>query len=121
MQNRLFKISALFILIFVAFNARSNDVLHKKYDHELIKALILKESLKKNPYYPFNYEFILSNAPAQVLNIQQHRVAHFSHGINNRPSTYIISVSYLNFVCGQGNSELSHFRRLILFPFHDFW
>jgi len=121
MQNRLFKLSALFIFILSAFYARGNDVLHKKTDLSSKKIVILKESIKKNPDYPFNYEFILNNAPPQVLNIQQHRVIHFSHGINNRPSTYTISVSYLNFVCGQGNSELSHFRRLILFPFHDFW
>ena len=121
MQNRLFKILALFILLFAALYARGNEVLHKKEDLTSKKIVTLKESIKKNPDYPFNYELILNNAPAQVLNIQQHRVLHFSHGINNRPSTYTISVSYLNFACGQGNSELSHFRRLILFPFHDFW
>ena len=121
MQNRLFKISALFILLFTAFYASGNNDLHKKDDLTSKKVVTLKESIKKNPDYPFNYELILNNAPVQVLNIQQHRVLHFSHGINNRPSTYTISVSYLNFICGQGNSELSHFRRLILFPFHDFW
>ena len=121
MQNRLFKISALLILIFVAFYARGSEILHKKYNNESKNVFVLKESLKTNPDYPFNYESILTNAPAQVLNIQQHRVIHFSHGINNRPSAYTIAVSYLNFICGQGNSELSHFRRLILFPFHDFW
>ncbi len=121
MKNRLLKISALFILLCTAFYAHGNDILYKKEELTSKKVVTLKESVKKNPDYPFNYELILNNAPPQVLNIQQHRVVHFSHGISNRPTTYTISVSYLNFICGQGNSELSHFRRLILFPFHDFW
>jgi hypothetical protein len=111
----------LLFFTFIAFYASGNDILHKKSGDKYKKVLIIKESLKKNPDFPFNYDLILNNAPVQVLNIQQHRVIHFSHGVNNRLSTCTVTVSYLNFICGQGNSELSHFRRLILFPFHAFW
>ena len=115
MQNRLFKIIAIFIFMFSGFYASASDILHEKSGDTHKNIFTLKESIKKNPYYPFNYEFILNNAPPQPLNIPQHRVVHFSHGINNRLSTYTISVNHLNFICGQGNSELSRFRKLILF------
>ena len=121
MQNRIFKVFAAFLLIFIAFYANGNDIERKNDENEPKTITTLKESLKQNSNFPFNYDIILNNAPVQVLNIQQHRIIHFSHGINNRPSAYTIPVSYLNFICGQGNSELSHFRRLILFPFHAFW
>jgi len=121
MQTRLFKVSTAFLLIFISFYADGKDTARKNDVNKPKTATTLRESLKRNLNSPFNYDIILNNAPVQVFNIQHHRLLNFSHGINNRSSAYIISVSYLNFICGQGNSELSHFRRLILFPFHDFW
>lgn len=121
MQNRLFKVFAPFLLTLVAFYANGNDISRKNNENKPKTVIILKESLKHSTSPPFNYDLILNNAPPQVLNVQQHRLLHFSHGINDRSSAYTVSVRYLNFICGRGNSELSHFRRLILFPFHDFW
>lgn len=121
MQIRLFKIIALFYFIFSITNCFGGDVSHDKLPFKAKNFTFSTKSLNKNPDYPYNYELILNRVPVQVINVQQHRIVQFSYGINNRLSTYTISVSYLNFICGRGNSELSHFRRLILFPFHGFW
>jgi len=85
------------------------------------KLSFTKGSINKHPLNPFNFEFILNNAAPKILNTSQHRSVQFSYGVNNRPAAHTISAKFLNFTCGPGNSRLSHFRRLILFPFHDFW
>jgi len=121
MQIRAFKIIALLFLFFLGTYCFGSDNVHDKSPSQAKKLTFSKKSLNNNTDYPYNYDLILNRVPVQILNVQQHRSTYFSQGINNRLSTYAISVSYLNFICGQGNSELSHFRRLILFPFHDFW
>jgi len=121
MQFRLFKITALFFLIFCGFSASANDILHNTSVKSANKGTFITQSVNKNPYSPFNYEFIINTPPIQSLNAQQFRLVHFSYSINTNPSTYILSVKYLNFICGRGNSQLSRFRKLILFPFHAFW
>jgi hypothetical protein len=121
MQIRLFKIIAFFFLIFNGYYVSANNFLHNNYQEESKKAAFIKESLNKFPHDPFNYEFIINRIPVQLSNLQQARNVHYSQGIGNNPNTYSIAVRYLNFICGRGNSELSRFRKLILFPFHAFW
>ena len=121
MQIRLFKIIAFFFLIFSGYFASATDFTHNNYQEKSKKAFFLKESLNKIPQSPFNYEFIISSIPVQFSNVQQTRTVHYAQFIYNSPNTYHITVRYLNFICGQGNSELSRFRKLILFPFHAFW
>jgi hypothetical protein len=120
MQKRLFKITALLLFIFSGHFASGSNKSFVNYPENTKKATFLKESLSKNPHNPYNYECIVNTLPLQ-LNLQQHRNVHFWQVVNNGPHTYTITVKYLNFICGQGNSELSLFRKLILFPFHVFW
>lgn len=119
-HNRVFKITIFFLFVFSGCFAYAGNIsinnLHK--DHK--KAASFKESVNKNPFNPYNYECIVNNVPVQI-NLPQQRTVHFWQVIKNGPNTYIITVTYLNFICGQGNSELSRFRKLILFPFHVFW
>ena len=121
MQIRLFKITALFFLIFSGYFASAAHILHNTSDKSTNKNAFFTKSINKSPYSPYNYEFIINSPPSQLLNAQQYRSVHFFHSINNSPNTYIITVKYLNFICGRGNSQLSRFRKLILFPFHAFW
>jgi hypothetical protein len=121
MQIRLFKIIAFFFLISSGYFASANGILHNKYKDKSQKVSFFKESLNKLPRSPFNYEFIINSIPVQFSNVQQVRTVHYAQFIYNSPNTYNVTVRYLNFICGRGNSELSRFRKLILFPFHAFW
>jgi hypothetical protein len=121
MQIRLFKIIAFFFLIFSGYSASAGDILHNNYQEKSKKTSFVKETVNKLPRSPFNYEFIINNIPVQFSNVQQARTVHFAQFIYNNPATYNITVKYLNFICGRGNSELSRFRKLILYPFHAFW
>ena len=121
MQLRLFKIIGIIIPLLFGLYCTGKSQLHKNPPNESRKLRFISKSVNNTPNHPFNYELILSRAPAPIINVPQTRNIYFSCGLNNRLSTYTIFVNYLNFICGRGNSELSHFRRLILFPFHDFW
>ncbi|MGZ3872416.1 MAG: hypothetical protein ACXVJD_05840 [Mucilaginibacter sp.] len=121
MQIRLFKLTALLFIAFSGYFASAADILHNKYQERSEKSTLLKESINKNPANPFNYEFIINRVPVQLINGQQYRTVHFAYSINDNTNTSTITVRYLNFICGRGNSELSRFRKLILFPFHAFW
>ena len=120
MQIRLLKITTIFLLVFTGFFVSASNNSQNNTHKSFKKAVLFKESVNNNPYNPYNYECIVNSVPVQ-LNVQQHRNVHFWQVINSGPNTYIITVQYLNFICGQGNSELSRFRKLILFPFHVFW
>ncbi|ASU35058.1 hypothetical protein MuYL_3173 [Mucilaginibacter xinganensis] len=121
MQIRLFKIIAILFLSFIGYSASANAFLHDNRQEKLKKTLFVKESVNKIPRSPFNYEFIINSIPVQFSNLQQGRTVHYAQFIYTAPNTYNIAVRYLNFICGRGNSELSWFRKLILFPFHAFW
>lgn len=121
MQIRFFKIIAFFFLIFSGYSASAGDILHNNYQEKSKKISFVKESVNKLPRSPFNYEFIINSIPVQFSNVQQARTVHCAQFIYNSPTTYNVTVKYLNFICGRGNSELSRFRKLILYPFHAFW
>jgi len=121
MQLKLFKILPCFILAYVGFFSHTNAYSHDNSNFYVKKFSFQNESIHNNPLSPFNFELILNNAAPKILNTPQHRTVQFSQWVNNRPTAYTISVKFLNYICGRGNSRLSHFRRLILFPFHDFW
>lgn len=121
MKLRLFKIVILILGTISGLYCHGKEILNNKSSYTAKKLSFSPKSLNKSKDYPFNYELILTRAANPILNTPQHRTGYSSQALNSRLSTYTISLNYLNFVCGQGNSELSHFRRLILFPFHDFW
>ena len=121
MQIRLFKVIAFIFFIFSGYFASAGNILRNNYEERSKKISFVKGSLNKFPYSPFNYEFIINRTPVQLSNLQQVRNVHYAQGVNNNQNTYNITVRHLNFVCGRGNSELSRFRKLILFPFHAFW
>ncbi len=120
MQNRLFKTIALFLFTFSGYFASGHDIFCNKSQIESKKVAFFKESINKSPYNPYDYECLVNNVRLQI-NLPQARTVHFWQVINNGSNTYTITVTYLNLICGQGNSELSRFRKLILFPFHVFW
>jgi hypothetical protein len=121
MQTRLFKITALLLFVFSGYFSSASDILHNNRQEDLKKKSFLNESFHKNPDFPYNYEFIINSTPAQVINVQQLRNVHFAQVINISQNTSTIAVRHLNFICGRGNSQLSRFRKLILYPFHAFW
>jgi len=121
MHLKLFKILICFILAFVGYFSHINVYASNNSNINVKKFSFQNESVHNNPFNPCNFELILNNAAPKLLNTPQHRIVQFSHGVSNRPTAHTISVKFLNFICGRGNSRLSHFRRLILFPFHDFW
>jgi len=121
MHIGLFQIIFLFSISISGFYCAGKEVSHNNFTYDSKNLRFTSKSLNKSRDCPYNYELILARSSNPIINVLQHRNIHFSQGVNNRPNTYTISVNYLNFICGQGNSELSHFRRLILFPFHDFW
>ncbi|WP_295719869.1 hypothetical protein [Mucilaginibacter sp.] len=118
MVNRLYRFTALFFLLFSGFSASARGALYHINHKDEKKSTVSATTAHHNPY---NYDAILNNVPVQLINLQQHRGAYPLHGIYISPNFYTIHVKYLNFVCGGGTSELSRFRKLILFPFHDFW
>jgi hypothetical protein len=118
MVNRLYKLSALFFLLFSGFSVHGRGGLYHINRKNERKAIISATTLQNNP---LNYEYILNNIPMQVINLQQHRGAHSLHAFTANPNFYTIRLKYINFVCGGSSSELSRFRKLILYPFHAFW
>jgi hypothetical protein len=121
MKFRLFKIIIVIFAIITAINFYVKEFHVDKTTYRRKNLSFSSKYLDKNPNYPFNYDFLLTRPPVQLLSAQHYRSTHYAQGLYNRLNTYTISVNYLNFICGRGNSGLSHFRRLILFPFHDFW
>jgi len=120
MQIRLFKTTALLLLILAGYFASASDNSRIKEAISSKKLASGNESLQKNPNFPFNYEFTIVNAPVQIVNVQSHRTVHFNQVIHNKPNTYTISIKCFNAIGRQTNCGLSRFRKLILFPFHAF-
>jgi hypothetical protein len=118
MVNRLYKLIALFFLLFSGHLASAKGGLYHYY-HKNTKKTTVSATI---PHHnPFSLEFVLNNVPAPVINVQQHRGAHSLQAFVSTPGSYTIRFKYLDFICGLGTSKLSQFRKLILFPFHDFW
>jgi hypothetical protein len=121
MVNRLYRFTALIFLLFPGFSASARGGLYHISHKEDKKTSISATTAHHPPYNPFNYEYILNNVPIQIINLQQHRGAHSLQGLFTSPNFLTIQIKYLSFICGGGSSELSRFRKLILFPFHNFW
>jgi|ERR1700761_2425406 len=122
MLKGLFKAFAVFLFILSGFSASASDSPGNKPQATLNTASFLHHQTANNTdNNPFNYESIVNSIPVQVINVQQQRVVHFWQVIKPDFGGCVITVSYLNFICGQGNSQLSQFRKLIIFPFHVFW
>ncbi|WP_183557738.1 hypothetical protein [Mucilaginibacter sp. SP1R1] len=118
MINRLYQFTALFFLLFTGFSASARGGLYHTNKKEDKKTSVRAA----NPnHQPSNYEYSINSIPLQVINVQQHRGAHSLHGFYHAPGLFSVGFKYLNFICGSGTSELSRFRKLILFPFHAFW
>lgn len=121
MVNRLYKLTALIFLLFSGFSVSARGGLYHFSHKEENKSTVSATTAHHLPYNPFNYELILNNVPVQIINLQQHRGAHSLQGLYTSPNFLTIQIKYLSFICSGGSSELSLFRKLILFPFHDFW
>lgn len=118
MVNRLYKLIALFFLLFSGFTASAKGGLYHYY-HKTTKKTTVSATI---PHHrPLNFEFALNNALTPAINVQQHRGAHSLQAFVATPGGYAIKFKYLDFICGLDTSKLSRFRKLILFPFHDFW
>jgi hypothetical protein len=118
MVNRLYKFFALVFLLFSGFSASAKGGLYH-IDQKEGKKTSLKTA---NPNsHPYNYEYSINSVPFPVINVQQHRGAHSLQGFFYSPCFYSIGIKYVTFICGRGTSQLSRFRKLILFPFHAFW
>jgi hypothetical protein len=118
MVNGLYKFFALIFLLFTGFTSSGRGIIYHINQKNNKEASIRAANPGHNPY---NYEYNLDNAPFQGINIQQHRGAHSSQAFYSIPGVYSVGIKYLNFICGTGTSQLSRFRKLILFPFHAFW
>lgn len=121
MQIKALKFIACYLLIAAGYLSHASDNLYNNHNESSKNFVFQKESVHNNPFNPYNFELLLNNAAPKILNAPQHRTIQFSQWFSNRPSAHTISVEFLNSICGRGNSKLSHFRRLILFPFHVFW
>nr|WP_183573891.1 hypothetical protein [Mucilaginibacter sp. X5P1]MBB6137716.1 hypothetical protein [Mucilaginibacter sp. X5P1] len=67
-------------------------------------------------------EFVNTNGtPLQIASLQRHKTVHSIKCINSQFNIAVIQIKYIHFICGTYISELSRFRKLILFPFHVFW
>ena len=119
MINRLYQFTAFIFLLFSGFSASARGVSFH-FNHKDEKKAAIRAA---NPNHkPFNYEYSIDNIPVQIINVQQqHRGTHSLHAFYHDPAFYAVGIKYLNFICGFGTSELSRFRKLILFPFHAFW
>jgi hypothetical protein len=118
MVNRLYKLIALFFLLFSGYSAAGRGGLYHYYQKNQKNTSV---SSAKPYHNPFSLEFVLNNVPAPVINVQQHRGAHSVHGFLANTFNYTIRIKYLDFVCNERSGQLSRFRKLILFPFHAFW
>jgi len=118
MVNRLYQFTALIFFLFSGFSASGRGGLYHINHKEEKKASL---STASPNHHPFNYEYSLNNVPLPVINVQQHRGAHSLQGFYHSPNFFSIGIKYITFSCGRGTSQLSRFRKLILFPFHAFW
>lgn len=118
MISRLYRFIVTIFLLVSGLSASARGGLYHINHKESKKTSV---SAAVNHHTPFNYDYSLNNAPVQVINLQQHRGPHSLPFLYTSPNFYTIHVKYLNFICGRGTSELSRFRKLILFPFHAFW
>ncbi|SEO31100.1 hypothetical protein SAMN05192574_10724 [Mucilaginibacter gossypiicola] len=117
MVNRLYKLIALLFLLFCGFRASAKGGLYHYY-HKTTKKTTVSATI---PHHNPLLEFVINNIPAPVINVQQHRGAHSLQAFVATPGSYTIRFKHLDFTCGLDTSKLSQFRKLILFPFHDFW
>lgn len=121
MVNRFYRFTTLIFLLFSGFSTSAKSGSYH-IDHKNDKKTFLSAATAHHrPYNPYSYELILTNAPSQLLNVQQHRGSHSLPYLYTGPGSHLILVKYLNFICGREPGGLSRFRKLILFPFHDFW
>lgn len=118
MINRLCKIIALFFLLFYGFSASAKGALYH-YSQKIEKKSTI--SAKTAHHNPLSLEYLYNNTAVPLINLQQHRGAHSFHYFFTSFNVHTIRVKYLNLICGYGSSELSRFRKLILYPFHAFW
>jgi hypothetical protein len=118
MINRLYQFTALFFILFCGFEASAKGGLYH-VDHKNEKKASLRAATIHNS--PFSYEYNPNNVLEQIINVQQHRGAHTLHAFYYDPYFYNTGGKYSDFICGLGTSELSRFRKLILYPFHGFW
>lgn len=118
MANRLYQFTAVIFLLFSGFSVSAGRI-ECHFNHKEAKKTTVRAA---NPNHsPLNYEYSINNASLQIINVQQHRGTHSLHAFYHDPAFYSVGIKYLNFICGFGTSELSRFRKLILFPFHAFW
>jgi hypothetical protein len=118
MFNSLYRFTAVIFLLFSGLSASARGGLYHA-SHKGDKKTSV--SATTNHHSPYSYDYSLNNVPVQIINLQQHRGSHSLPFLYTSPNFYTIHVKYLNFICGRGTSELSRFRKLILFPFHAFW
>ncbi|SDS64852.1 hypothetical protein SAMN05216490_1542 [Mucilaginibacter mallensis] len=63
----------------------------------------------------------INSTPLQIASLQRHKTVHSIKCIDSLFNVAVIQIKYIHFICGTYSSELSRFRKLILFPFHAFW
>ncbi|PWK79653.1 hypothetical protein LX99_00111 [Mucilaginibacter oryzae] len=118
MVNRLYKLIALFLMIFFGRSASGRDIFQPYHQKNSKNTTVSADSPHQKP---FRLAFTLNNTAAPVINVRQHRGAHSFQHFAAFVYNYTLRVKYLDFICGEGSGQLSRFRKLILFPFHDFW
>lgn len=118
MINRIYQFTVAFFLLFSSFSASGKEKIH--YNHPT-KNKNASFSTASDYHHPINYDFSINNVPVQLINVQQHRGSHSPQALYHSPIFLSVAIKYVTFVCGSGSSELSRFRKLILFPFHAFW
>ena len=118
MFKRLFKLFSIIILLL------SGHFVHAKTNslHCVKKNQLKHASFASAPAHDANRE-IKNNSgfPVQIVNLQRHKTVHFIQYMYTRHTESVAYIRYLIFTCGPYDSELSLFRKLILFPFHVFW
>ncbi|WP_162996510.1 hypothetical protein [Mucilaginibacter celer] len=105
-------------MLFSGYSASGRGGLYHYYQKNQKNASVSTETPHNKP---FSLAFTLNNPPAPVINVRQHRGAHSIQHFAAFAYNYTLRVKYLDFICGEGSGQLSRFRKLILFPFHDFW
>jgi len=121
MLKKLYKYIALFFPLLTGYYVSGKEVVSHFKASSISKSRpsTILSSLRPNRNSHVN---IISNfIPVQLVNFQQHKTVHSVQGVPNRFNSSFIYLKYLNFICGYGTSELSRYRKLILFPFHAFW
>lgn len=113
-----FRLFTLIFLLFAGNFAKATAFrLDNKKPYEKNHSSISSISKKYKDYQLIN----CNNAPIQVTNLPRHRSVHFLQCIYSKLKESTNYNKYLTFTCGEYSSGLSHFRKLILFPFHVFW